>query len=278
MFKQEATKVSAKPKLKYLAEENKALSKSSSSINTVVEQSASSSLLLPRLISHQYSLAKVLPSQPKAALKVVYKLKVKDIKLEKFQSLNVREIKHDGSVYVKNSDRFIVKVTSNKSSNIIGINSLKTSLKDWKDKSIVLLNEFDFKPYESSFEINKLKNALQRNAEYCKTMANILEPDRSEFFFSQVSLISKSREILAVMLSDVTGENITLDMLVSNPDNLLGCYLNRPKAIKGCGAEVRIQTILYHKKKASKNACIFDIPESEITLRDIQRLGFKESK
>ncbi|MGR5242289.1 hypothetical protein ACPV36_15455 [Photobacterium damselae] len=275
MFKQEATKISANPKLKYLSEGNKELSEQSITINSDVEQGTSLSATLPRLISHQYSLANDLSTSQKEGLKVAYKLQVQDIKLENFKSLNVREIKHDGSVCIKSSDRFIVKVTSNKSSNIIGINSLRTTIKDWKDKNIFLLDKFNFDLCESKVQIDNLKRALQRNAEYCKTMVNILEPDRCEFFFSQVSIISKPRDILAIMLSDIVGGNITLDMLISHPDNLLRCYLNKPKAIKGCGAEVRIQTILYHKKKANKNAFIFDIPESEITLRDIKKLGFK---
>ncbi|GEK14261.1 LysM peptidoglycan-binding domain-containing protein [Aliivibrio fischeri] len=206
-----------------------------------------------------------------------YEIKVKHLKLDQLQPIPPKKINIKGISEIIKNDRFSTRIIFSKSKNEMSIKKIKETLNNWSNKSEKILN--DFQKIITSQEISeKLKSALTRNLDYSNTMNKMInDPTQGELYFSITSRISEQDKPLTILLTTEYKGNMTLDLSISNPENLVVSYTNKSGAIKGAGAENRNRTIENFKKRYPKGK-IFSIPESEIAKRDLIRLGFKESK
>ncbi|MUL08891.1 hypothetical protein [Aliivibrio fischeri] len=76
----------------------------------------------------------------------------------------------------------------------------------------------------------------------------IRDPTQGDLYFSITSIISDQDTPLTILLSTEYKGNMTLDLSISNPENLVASYMNTPGAIKGSGAENRNRTIENNRK------------------------------
>ncbi|WP_063646315.1 LysM peptidoglycan-binding domain-containing protein [Aliivibrio fischeri] len=206
-----------------------------------------------------------------------YEIKVKHLRLDQLQPIPPKRINAKGISEIIKNDRFSTRIIFSKSKNEISIKRIKETLTKWSNKSEKILNNFQ-KIITSQEVSENLKSALTRNLAYSNTMNKMLnDPTQGELYFSVTSLISEQDNSLTILLATEYKGDMTLDLSISNPDNLVASYMKTSGAIKGAGAENRNRTIENFKKRNPKGK-IMSIPESEIAKRDLKRLGFKESK
>lgn len=205
-----------------------------------------------------------------------YEVKVKHLKLEQLQPIPPKKINSLNISEIIKNDRFSTRVIFSKTKNETSIRKLKDTLTKWSNKSNSLLRNFHEINTDKKTNEN-LKSALTRNLAYSNTMNKMIcDPTQGDLYFSITSIISDQDSPLTILLSTEYKGNMTLDLSISNPENLVASYMNTPGAIKGAGAENRNRTIENFKKRCPKGK-IMSIPESEIAKRDLKRLGFKEN-
>lgn len=211
--------------------------------------------------------------------RVAHVLLSKTLEKQQLPNLIPRRINASGSSQAIRAS-FQTVETSSKSKSATPVKRIRDTLKRWNRESKVKIENIDELnlPTENK---SLLKRALERNSAYTDTMQKMFDENRSEMFFSETYLDNNRDRKLVIGMSSKEGKLLKVELIASEPDNLVKVYTNSAGGIKGSGAENRIRMIdrFRHKMEQEHGKHVkwkvTSTPESEKTLRDIKALGFK---